>query len=228
MSYDGVGPRAALRSVAFLTAGVLTVPVLAGCGSGDDPAGKPLAGADIARADRALIADEGTLRWAVDSVPATLNTFQADADTTTTRIAQAVLPSMYRMDGRGRPVRDPDYLESAEVVDTEPKQVVLYRLSQQAVWSDGREIGAADFAAQWRALSGKDTAYWTARNAGYDRIEKIERGKGNLEVKVTFSRPYADWRSLFTPCTRRRSWAPRTPSTTAPAGSSRSPPDPSR
>ncbi|MGW9398820.1 ABC transporter family substrate-binding protein [Streptomyces sp. NPDC055642] len=198
MSHDGAGPRAALRSVALLTAGMLAVPALAGCGS-DDPAGKPLAGADIAEADRAKVADGGTLRWAVDSVPDTLNTFQADADTTTSRIAQAVLPSLYRMDGQGRAVRNPDYLESAEVVDTEPKQVVLYKLDQQAVWSDGREIGAADFAAQWRALSGKDTAYWTARNAGYDRIGKVERGRNDLEVKVTFSRPYADWKSLFTP-----------------------------
>ncbi len=177
---------------------MLTVPALAGCGS-EDPAGKPLAGADVADADRSDIADGGTLRWAVDTVPDTLNTFQADADTTTARIAEAVLPSMYRTDGRGRAVRNPDYLASAEVVDTEPKQVVVYKLAQQAVWSDGREIGAADFAAQWRALSGKDTAYWTARNAGYDRIEKVERGKNDLEIKVTFDRPYADWKSLFSP-----------------------------
>lgn len=198
MSHDGVAPRAVMRSVVFLTAGALVVPALAGCSS-DDPAGRPLATGDVARADRTAVADGGTLRWAVDTVPDTLNTFQSDADATTTRIAQAVLPSMYRMDERGRPVRNADYLESAEVVETEPKQVVLYRLNQQAVWSDGREIGAADFAAQWRALSGEDTAYWTARNAGYDRIEKIERGKDDLEVKVTFSRPYADWKSLFTP-----------------------------
>ncbi|GAB2724846.1 ABC transporter family substrate-binding protein [Streptomyces bullii] len=177
---------------------MLAVPALAGCAA-EDPAGKPLAGQDIAPAGRDRIADGGTLRWAVDSVPETLNTFQSDADATTTRVAQAVLPSMFRMDARGRPERNTAYLESAEVVDTEPKQVVLYKLNQQAVWSDGREIGAADFAAQWRALSGKDTAYWTARNAGYDRIEKIERGKNDLEVKVTFSRPYADWKSLFTP-----------------------------
>ncbi|MER8008996.1 ABC transporter family substrate-binding protein [Streptomyces sp. NPDC094149] len=198
MSHDGVGPRAVMRSVAFLTAGALAVPLLAGCGS-DDEAGKPLAGPDIAPAARALVADGGTLRWAVDDVPETLNTFQADADAVTGRIAQAVLPSMYRQDAAGRPVRNADYLESAKVVDTEPKQVVLYKLNQQAVWSDGREIGAADFAAQWRALSGKDGAYWTARNAGYDRIEKIERGANDLQVKVTFARPYADWQSLFSP-----------------------------
>ncbi|GAA2255203.1 MULTISPECIES: ABC transporter family substrate-binding protein [Streptomyces] len=198
MSQHGVGPRAVTRSVAFLTAGVLAVPALAGCGS-DDPSGKPLAGQDIQPAPRDRITDGGTLRWAADSVPDTLNTFQSDADATTTRVAQAVLPSMFRMDASGRPERNPDYLESAKVVDTEPKQVVLYKLNQQAVWSDGREIGAADFAAQWRALSGKDTAYWTARNAGYDRIQKIERGDNALEVRVTFSRPYADWRSLFSP-----------------------------
>ncbi|WP_030669204.1 ABC transporter family substrate-binding protein [Streptomyces cellulosae] len=198
MSHDGVGLRAVMRSAAFLTAGALAVPLLAGCGS-EDPAGKPLAGPDIAQAARADIADGGTLRWAVDAVPETLNTFQADADAGTTRVAQAVLPAMFRLDKNGRPERDPDYLESAKVVDTEPKQVVLYKLNQQAVWSDGREIGAADFAAQWRALSGKDTAYWTARNAGYERIEKIERGANDLEVKVTFGRPYADWQSLFSP-----------------------------
>ncbi|MZF88648.1 ABC transporter family substrate-binding protein [Streptomyces sp. SID5643] len=198
MSQHGVGPRAVTRSVAFLTAGVLAVPALAGCGS-EDPSGKPLAGQDIQPAPRDRIADGGSLRWAVDSVPDTLNTFQSDADATTTRVAQAVLPSMFRMDASGRPERNPAYLESAEVVETEPKQVVLYKLNQEAVWSDGREIGAADFAAQWRALSGKDTAYWTARNAGYDRIQKIERGDSALEVRVTFSRPYADWRSLFSP-----------------------------
>ncbi|WP_328844788.1 ABC transporter substrate-binding protein [Streptomyces sp. NBC_00258] len=198
MSHDGVGPRAVMRSVAFLTAGVLAVPALAGC-SENDPAGKPTAGQEIAPAERGLIADGGTLRWAVDALPETLNAFQADADAATSKVAGAVLPSMYRLDANGRPQRNPDYLESAKVVDREPRQVVLYKLNQQAVWSDGREIGAADFAAQWRALSGKDTAYWTARNAGYDRIEKIERGADDLEVRVTFSKPYADWQSLFSP-----------------------------
>ncbi|MER5528182.1 ABC transporter family substrate-binding protein [Streptomyces sp. NPDC002677] len=202
MSHHGVGPRpgrsAVMRSVTFLTAGALAVPFLTGCGS-DDEGSKPLAGQDIAAVARDAVAEGGTLKWAVDAVPETLNTFQADADAGTTRVAQAVLPSMFTIDATGRPVRDPDYLESAKVIETEPRQVVLYKLNQQAVWSDGREIGAADFAAQWRALSGKDSAYWTARNAGYDRIGKIERGANDLEVRVTFERPYADWKSLFSP-----------------------------
>src|SRR3954453_14401236 len=198
MSHNGVALRAVTRSVAFLTAGALALTPLSGCSS-EEQRSKPLAAQDIAPAARNVVADGGTLHWAVDAVPETMNTFQSDADATTTTVAQAVLPSMFRLDAAGRPVRNPDYLESAKVVDTKPKQVVLYKLNQQAVWSDGREIGAADFAAQWRALSGKDSAYWTARNAGYERIEKIERGADDLEVRVTFARPYADWRSLFSP-----------------------------
>lgn len=194
MSHD----RARVRSVVFLATGVLALPALAGCSSNDE-AGRPAAGQDVAPAARDLVADGGTLNWAVDELPETFNSFQSDADEGTARVAGAVLPSLFRLDAQGRAQRNADFLESAEVVEREPQQVVLYKLNQQAVWSDGREIGADDFAAQWRALSGKDTAYWTARNAGYDRIAKIERGANNLEVRVTFAKPYADWRSLFSP-----------------------------
>ncbi|MBW5482096.1 ABC transporter family substrate-binding protein, partial [Streptomyces bambusae] len=184
--------------MALLTSGVLALPLLAGCGT-DDDGGQVAAGPDIAATTRDQVGDGGVLRWAVDNLPETLNTFQADADAATTRVAGAVLPHLFVLDAKGRPVADPDYLEKAEVVLREPKQVVLYKLNQQAVWSDGREVGAPDFVAQWRALNGKDSAYWTARNAGYDRIEKIERGANDLEVRVTFAKPYADWKSLFSP-----------------------------
>lgn len=185
------------RSVALLTTGVLAVPALAACTS--DNSGNHPAAADIAPAARSSLARGGTVDWAVDSVPATLNAFQADADSTTSRIAGAVLPSLFVLDDRGTPRMNPDYLASAKVVDREPKQVVEYKLNQQAEWSDGREIGAPDFVAQWHALSGKNSAFWTARNAGYDRIEKIQRGRNDFDVKVTFDKPYADWKSLFTP-----------------------------
>ncbi|HWU05501.1 MAG TPA: ABC transporter family substrate-binding protein [Streptomyces sp.] len=201
MAHVGV-PRGAARkrrSVALLATGVLTLPVLAGCTSDSEGPTSVAVPQDIAPASRDRVAEGSTLTWAIDAVPATLNTFQADADHATTRITGALLPSLFPMDERGEPRLNPDYLESAEVIEQEPKQVVLYKLNQQAVWSDGREIGAPDFVAQWRALSGRDSAFWTARNAGYERIEKIERGKDDLQVRVTFAKPYADWRSLFSP-----------------------------
>ncbi|WP_330434932.1 ABC transporter family substrate-binding protein [Streptomyces sp. NBC_00825] len=200
MSHVGVprGTARKRRSLALLTTGVLTLPVLAGCSS-DDGATGAAAPQDVAVAGRSMVAEGGTVNWAIDALPTTLNAFQADADATTTRITGALLPTLFPLDAKGRPQLNPDYLESAKVVESEPRQVVLYRLNQQAVWSDGREIGAPDFVAQWRALSGKDSAFWTARNAGYERIEKIERGADDFEVRVTFAKPYADWRSLFSP-----------------------------
>ena len=189
MSHDGVGLRAVMRSVAFLTAGVLAVPALAAC-SAEDQAGKPrrrpghrARGPRPDRRRRHPALGRGRRTGDAQHLPGRRRRRDRPG---------SPAPCCPRCTGStrtGRPQRNPDYLESAKVVDREPKQVVLYKLNQQAVWSDGREIGAADFAAQWRALSGKDTAYWTARNAGYDRIEKIERGANDLEVKVTFSQP---------------------------------------
>lgn len=200
MSHVGV-PRGTVRkrrSLALLTTGVLTIPVLAGCSSGSEETSRGVP-QDIALTARQAVSDGSTVNWAVDALPATFNAFQADADSATARITGALLPTLFPMDNSGQPKLNPDYLESAKIIEREPKQVVLYKLDQQAVWSDGREIGAPDFVAQWRALRGKDSAFWTARNSGYERIEKIERGADDLQVRVTFSKPYADWRSLFSP-----------------------------
>jgi peptide/nickel transport system substrate-binding protein len=189
-----------LRSLALVTTGVLALPALSACSSEQDPSETASAAApDIAPAGRDWVKQGGSVRWAIDAMPTTLNAFQADADAGTNRIAEAVLPTLFRLDRNGRPERNADYLESAEIAEREPKQVVVYKLNQQAVWSDGRELGAPDFVAQWQALRGKDSSYWTARNAGYERIDKIERGANDLEVRVTFGRPYTDWKSLFSP-----------------------------
>ncbi|MBA6441038.1 ABC transporter family substrate-binding protein [Streptomyces sp. GMR22] len=187
------------RRAMLLAAGVmLPLPVLTGCSSEDDGP-PPRAAWDIASAPRSGTAGTGTLRWALDAAPTTLNAFQKTADTGTQRIAGAVLPSLYTLDARGRPQRNGDYLASADVTSTDPKQVVVFKLNPKAVWSDGRPIGAEDFQAQWKALRGTDDKYGTARNAGYDRIAKVEPGDKEHEVKVTFAKPYTDWRSLFTP-----------------------------
>ncbi|SFB90229.1 ABC transporter substrate-binding protein [Streptomyces aidingensis] len=186
------------RGAALLAAGaLLLLPAMAGCSGGDDGEAVPLR--SLATADRAALRSGGTVTWAVDAPPATLNAFQHEADRTTDLIAGAVLPMLFVLDERGRPQLNPDYLESAEITAREPKQTVVFTLNPKAKWSDGSRIGAEDFIAQWKALNGQDAAYWSARNTGYDKIENVEAGRGKNEVLVTFARPYADWRSLFTP-----------------------------
>ncbi|WBB63317.1 ABC transporter family substrate-binding protein [Streptomyces sp. WMMC500] len=184
------------RYAAVLIAAGVTLP-LAGCDtSPDDAAG---AAHDVTAVSREQLRPGGTVRWAVDRAPETFNVFQADAGEATDRVAGAVLPRLFTLDEHGRPTADPDYLQSAEVEERRPKQRVVYRLNPRAVWSDGRPIGAEDFEAQWLALNGEDTAYWTARNAGYDRIESVEAGEEPGEVEVVFDEPYADWQALFSP-----------------------------
>lgn len=126
MSHVGV-PRGTAqkrkRLPALLTAGVLTLPALAGCSSdGDETAAVAAVPQDVARAARAQIADGGKVTWAIDALPATLNAFQADADSATTRITGALLPTLFPLDDKGRPQLNPDYLESAKVTETEPRQ----------------------------------------------------------------------------------------------------------
>jgi peptide/nickel transport system substrate-binding protein len=194
------------RCVALLVAGAL-LP-LAGCASEDDPSGDGGGGTsggaasdvalDVKTAAREQIASGGSLRWAVDRMPRTLNAFEPDAGPATDRIAGATLPALFTLDSAARPRTNPDYVESAEVTQTKP-QTVVYKLNPKAVWSTGRHIQLADFKAQWKALSGRHRAYGTARNAGYERIAKVTRGEDAHEVKVVFRKPYADWESLFTP-----------------------------
>lgn len=191
--HKGLAPRC----VAAVMTGTLLVPVLAGCtGSSGKQTGPAQA---VAVADRAALADGGGVTWAVDALPATLNAFQYDAGPVTDQIAQAVLPALFTLDERGRPTLNPDFLVSAEITAEDPRQTVVYTLNPKARWSDGEPVTADDFIAQWKALSGENNAYWTARNAGYDRIDSVEAGEGKGEVEVTFTEPYADWKSLFTP-----------------------------
>ncbi|WP_369203022.1 ABC transporter family substrate-binding protein [Streptomyces sp. PU-14G] len=196
----------AQRWAAGLVAGVL-LP-LAACSAGGDSQGGAGSGigqgtadadGDIRDTERAQVTSGGTLRWAVDAKPTTFNVFQPDATEATERVAGATLPALFTLDKHGKPQLNKDFLRGAEVTGTEPRQTVVYQLNPKARWSDGRRLSAADFRAQWKALRGKDKAYWTARNAGYDRIKKISAGQHAGEVEVVFAKPYADWRSLFTP-----------------------------
>ncbi|MFI7272476.1 ABC transporter family substrate-binding protein [Streptomyces sp. NPDC049879] len=180
--------------------GAVLVPALTACTTGDaTERAAPRSVQSVSTARRAQLERGGTARWAVDALPATLNAYQFEADAVTDRVAGAVLPSLFTLDAEGRPQLNTDYLRSAEITEREPRQRVVYTLDPDARWSDGTPIGADDFIAQWKALNGEDKDYWSARNVGYDRIEKVRKGPERHQVEVTFTRPYADWKSLFTP-----------------------------
>ncbi|MFE2106215.1 ABC transporter family substrate-binding protein [Kitasatospora sp. NPDC059463] len=190
---------------------LLALGVTAGCLGGPDPArpgrtpdpappAPAVVTGDLGPADRAAVRDGGTLRWAVDAVPATLNVHQPAATPESALLAHALYPAMFRPDAHGEWTPDPDYLAAAE--STPPgqlPQVVTYHLNPHAVWSDGTPLSAADFIAQRAALSGLDPASTAVGPAGYAAVDSIARGADPHEVKVTFRRPCGEWQALFGP-----------------------------
>ncbi|MFC4532774.1 ABC transporter family substrate-binding protein [Sphaerisporangium dianthi] len=176
-------------------------------GSGAPATGSPGAAGDGPAVDAADInpqpldrlKDGGTLRMSIQQWITQYNSQQVDGTQGDgAAIVSLVEPDLFTYDAKGVPHPVPDYLESAEVTSTSP-QVVTYKLNPKAKWSDGTPLSYRDFQAQWKALNGKDKSYLSAGWPGYDLIGKVEQGSGPQEVKVTFDKPFADWRQTFDP-----------------------------
>ncbi len=200
-------PRRA-PALAVLLAAVLVTPSACTGGGGDDHAtgtttdkGDATANhIDINPVRRDELPDGGTLRWPLVAFPPNFNTGELDGTAAdTANVVGALLPAMFGFDSEARPTVNKDYLDSAELTAENPRQVVTYRISPRAVWDDGTPIAESDFEAQWKALSASNPAYRVATSSGYEQIESVARGADDREVVVTFSRPYADWKALFSP-----------------------------
>jgi peptide/nickel transport system substrate-binding protein len=199
--------RPCATAPALVRAFVLAVvAVLAsGCGAPNSgtragPGAARAAAYDIGPAPRERVRDGGTLRLATTEFPTQWNYWHlGGTDLDTARTLRTLMPSLFRSDQSGRITADPDYLISARVTRTTPRQVVTYDLNPKATWSDGTPIGYRDFQALWRACRGRDRAYQITASTGYDRIRAVERGAGDRQVVVTFARPFGEWQSLFSP-----------------------------
>lgn len=130
----------------------------------------------------------------VDSIAGGYNPHQlADMSTTTTALAQLLLPSVYRLSPGGKYKLDKTLMRSVEVIDEDPF-TVAYTVRQDASWSDGAPIAAEDFrylADQMRAQPG------TISPAGYRLITDVQSREGGKRVEVTFAEKFPGWRGLF-------------------------------
>ncbi len=103
-----------------------------------------------------------------------------------------------------RSPHDPELLTEAPTLDeVDGKQVNVYTVNPDAVWSDGTPITAADFAFTAKV---QDAEFVEAcpdggvvGSIGYDQIESINGSDDGKTVTVTYGTPrYADWQALFT------------------------------
>ncbi|TDD83624.1 ABC transporter family substrate-binding protein [Actinomadura rubrisoli] len=199
-----MSPERVRRAVA---AAVLAVVAVAGSGCAGPSHGQSrtyasgrLPAYDINPVPRDRITNGGTLRWPLPEFPTQWNFNHVNGTKgVVEQIVQGALPYLMRADEKAVPHPVREYLQSAELKRTEHGQSVTYRLNPRARWSDGTPIGYRDFAAQARALSGRDPRYQVSTVTGYRQIERIEPGPRGNVVKVTFNGTYADWRTLFSP-----------------------------
>ncbi|WP_441245981.1 ABC transporter family substrate-binding protein [Kitasatospora sp. McL0602] len=145
------------------------------------------------------VKDGGELRAPLQQWITQWNPYQVDGRYgDAVEIMTYIEAKIFRSDAKGvfHPV--PEYLTSAEVTSQSP-QVVTYKINPKAKWSDGKPISYLDFKAVWETSNGKNPAYNIADSSGYEQISGVEQGADAQEVKVTFSKPYADWQNLFNP-----------------------------
>jgi peptide/nickel transport system substrate-binding protein len=84
-------------------------------------------------------------------------------------------------------------LASEPVVSAGPPQTVTYKLNPEAVWSDGTPITSADL--KYTALQIRDGEDILDKS-GYSEITDIATPDAQTAV-VTFAKPYAGWKVLF-------------------------------
>jgi peptide/nickel transport system substrate-binding protein len=88
-------------------------------------------------------------------------------------------------------------LESAKITGTNPETIV-YKIKDNAAWSDGTPIAADDFIYQWKVMNGRDCPNCSpSSTSGYDQIQSVVGSDNNKTVTVTLSKPYTDWKNLW-------------------------------
>jgi peptide/nickel transport system substrate-binding protein len=188
-----------------LTAAVLAVALGASACSSSKSTTTPKAAPkshvnDINPVDRSKLKG-GTLTWPIDQYSTQWNYNQLDGpEVSTNDVMSALLPAPFHFDAGATPTANTDYLAGEPAVATvSGKQTVTYELNPKAKWSDGKPVSEADYAAQWKALNGTNSAYNVASTTGYSQISNVAQGKDAYEVVVTYSTNFADWKSLFSP-----------------------------
>lgn len=179
--------------------------VLSGCGGVGGGGGGGVVGADqqqqgtndVNPVPREQLRDGGDLRWPLDALPDNFNRNQVDGTLQENKeVMDPLLPHAFVAQPDASVVLDEDYFTAIELTSQDP-QTITYTINPAATWSDGTPLTWVDLQAQWKALNGTNPAFLVAGTTGYEDIASVERGVDDRQAVVTFARPFAEWRSLF-------------------------------
>jgi peptide/nickel transport system substrate-binding protein len=187
------------RSVAATAAAVLLALALAACGSSKKSSTSAPSGTKAVKTG-------GTLTFALDEDLAGFNILNASqSEFVLQEIVDQVWPSVFIVQPGLSPVLDTNVVSSATLTKKNP-QTIVYKINPKAKWSDGVPINADDFIYNWQAQSGNPKftdkggkPFEPASTSGYNQIKSVTGSNGGKTVTVVFSKPFGDWKGLFSP-----------------------------
>jgi peptide/nickel transport system substrate-binding protein len=209
------GVRAlAHRRTAALAAALTVGLVLSACGGGAGPgggggddvnSGQNLNPGAVNATDqsfsRPAVPDIGEVKVALDEGFQDYNNNTGAANNIANNyLLGLIIPSPYFEDLDFSLKIDKDYMESITVKSADP-QVIEYKWRPDAVWSDGAPVGCKDmylaYLANANAVAKKGPNPFDTQGSGFDQISKFECTPDGKTVTVTFGKPFADWRGMW-------------------------------
>ena len=139
----------------------------------------------------------GSITYAADQEPTGFNSLTSkDAGTSVVNVVQGVLPSVFQTHPDFSVQLNENLMDSAELTVEDP-QTIVYKIKQNAAWSDGVPISAKDFIQVWQAQNGTNDKFDVASTTGYEDIGSVTGSDNDKTVTVVFEDKFADWKSLF-------------------------------
>jgi peptide/nickel transport system substrate-binding protein len=179
-----------LRTVRLAALLVGLAMVAAACGGGDDEGGDTSGGTGA-------VQQGGTLNYAADQEPTGFNNRTSkDNGTSVYNIVINMFPQAFHAQPDFTVKMDDAFLDSAEQTSEDP-QTIVYKIKQNAVWSDDTPITADDFIYFWEQQNGTIKDNDVASTTGYDQMESVVGSDNGKTVTVVFKEPYSDWQGLF-------------------------------
>ena len=143
------------------------------------------------------VKDGGTLSYAADQEPTGFNyNTSKDNGTSVLNVTINMFPPVFRLHPDYSVQLNKELMDSAEQTSTDP-QTIVYKIRQEAVWSDGTPVSADDFVYEWKNLNGSIKGNDVAATTGYDQIQSVKGSGNGKTVTVVFAEPFTDWKSLF-------------------------------
>jgi peptide/nickel transport system substrate-binding protein len=166
------------------------VLVAAGCGGGGGGGGGTSGGT-------ANTKEGGTLNYGADQEPTgfNLNTSK-DNGTSVANVMINVLPQACHLTPDFGVQMNSDLLDSWEQTSDNPHTIV-YKIKQNASWSDGTPVSADDFIYMWKNLNGTIKDNDVATTTGYDQMKSVTGSDNGKTVTVVYKTPFSDWKSMF-------------------------------